>query len=142
RLPAVELHARHVSGSPEAGEIRVTVEPPRKSRAWVSPVMLTFGVVRWLHGDEAAHLAWVPSLGIEVLAVTAEERDKMLEREIRAALLRTKSLASLRTLVWLQRAKKLRLVNLPTSVTRLSPRHQAIAEEERRKEVKSVLTEV
>lgn len=138
-LPAAEWHARHLPEQPAVAEIEITLEPPRRTKAWSSPLTLKFGSVTWAHGPGGPYLGYVPTLRIEVLADTPTKRQSLLEREIRAALLRDEALASLSRLVWLQRSQKVKLVSLPAKARRLSLKQAAQADESRRHEVKSVL---
>ncbi len=141
-LPAAQLHARHVPGQPLHGEIRLTIEPERGDKTWLAPVELRFDVIRWEHPQAEASLGFVPTLGIEVVAATAAEREARFEREIRAALVRSKALSSPRELVWLQRGRKFRVITVTCSAARPGAKQAAIAAEESRKPARSVLRQV
>jgi hypothetical protein len=103
-LRPLELYRRRFTTAPEVGEIIVEVEPPEQTLAWRKAVPLRFPYVHWRQGD-AAFLAFVPALGIEILATSAEELQKEIPAQIRAQLLRTKASATLGKLVWLQRCQ-------------------------------------
>ncbi len=141
-LPAAELHARHVPGQPVHGEIRLTIEPERGDKTWLAAFELRFDVIRWEHPPAEACLGYVPALGIEIVAATAAEREARFEREIRAALVRTKVLSSPRELIWLQRVRKFRVITVPCSAARAGAKQAAIAADESRKPAKSVLRQV
>ena len=140
-LPPGEVYRRRPPGPVTAGSVTLSLDPPRRSFVWREPVELTFSIVRWSHGEEA-HLAYVPALGIEVLADRPEDLDTLLPAHIRAALMRTRAAASLRPLVWLQRGRLLRVENVTVSVDVRSPKEVAREAEKNRERKKSVLREV
>ncbi|HKB40104.1 MAG TPA: hypothetical protein VKD72_26950, partial [Gemmataceae bacterium] len=119
-LPPEDLFRRHAAGAPETAEVTLDLPPPPRSVAWRRPVSLTFPVVRWAHGS-AAHVAYVPALGIVVLAESADDLNTLLPEHIHAALLRMRA-GSLGSLVWLQRCRKLRLHEMTFSAHVLTPR--------------------
>src|SRR5262245_39892043 len=65
----VAIYRRQPSGDPETGEVQLILEPPAGSLAWRKAITLKLPIVRWNHGD-AAQIAYVPSLGIEVVATS------------------------------------------------------------------------
>ena len=81
--PAASLLRRQVGGEPAASGVDLALEPPTGSVLWREPLGLHFPVLRWSHGTDA-EIAFVPALGIEVLAAKPEELDERLPREIRA----------------------------------------------------------
>lgn len=107
QLPPGSISQRHLAGEVVAGSETVVVRPPARSLAWRAPVELTLPLVRWAHGDEA-HLAYLPTLGLEVQARSPEELKERLPRELRAALFRAKAGTSLRRLCELGRCTELR----------------------------------
>jgi ATP-dependent Clp protease ATP-binding subunit ClpC len=100
-LAPLEIHRRRFSGDVELSEVEMTIDPPARSVAWRTAVTLRFDIVRWAHG-ESAYLAYVPALGIEIVAANAEELSERIPKEIRAHLLRTKAAGSLVHLMGLQ----------------------------------------
>src|SRR5262249_12227288 len=106
-LDAVALHRRHAPDAVEVIAVPLTLEPPTRAAAWRTPVTLSFPAVRWAHGEDA-QLAFVPALGIEVVAPTPEDLERLLPAHVRAALFRTKAAHSLGTLALLQRCRSLR----------------------------------
>jgi ATP-dependent Clp protease ATP-binding subunit ClpA len=124
----------------ELGVVEVTVEPPPHSAAWREPVVLRLPVLRWQHGDDAA-LAFVPALGIEVVAGSALEREEMLPRHVSVAILRNKA-RSLEKLVWLARAATVRVEEGRFTAELPTPKQAALAEQEEQEKQGSVLTEV
>ncbi|HZS03912.1 MAG TPA: AAA family ATPase [Blastocatellia bacterium] len=124
-LPPIELHRRHSVGEPVVSEVAIELEPPSRSVAWRRPVALRFHVVRWAHGDNA-HLAFIPALGIEIIASNAEELEAQIPRHIHTHLLRTKAAASLGPLVWLQRCRSLEIERLSFTASIHTPKQIAM----------------
>jgi ATP-dependent Clp protease ATP-binding subunit ClpA len=138
--PTLQLHCRHAGELPEVAAVTVVLDPPPRSAAWREPVTLTFHAVRWVHGE--AHVAFVPALGIEVVAGKPEELEPRLAGHLRAALLRSEAATSLGRLVWLQRGQTVQVESLTFTATLKTPKQQALADEEAREAKKSVLEEV
>lgn len=139
-LPAGEFHRRRVAGEPAVRAVEVTVTPPHRSIFWKEPVRLRFQYVCWDHGEHA-RIAYVPSLGIEVLAEPAEDLERRVAEHIRFALARRKDTVSLKRLVpyggacELTLAPRVLLARIPTP-------KQAAREKETQEPQKSVLEEV
>ena len=91
-IDALELQRRRFTTTPEIAEAMVEVASPQRSLAWRKPIPLRFPYVHWQHG-ETAFLAFVPALGIEILATSASELTRQTPLQIRAHLLRTKATA-------------------------------------------------
>src|SRR5512143_2269860 len=81
------LHSRHAIGPMEQDRIQMVLDPPPKSVAWRNPLRLEFDIVRYAHGEQAV-IAYVPALGIEVVARDAGELQERLPASVRAHLLR------------------------------------------------------
>jgi ATP-dependent Clp protease ATP-binding subunit ClpA len=140
-LPPLEQHRRRAAGKPEVREVELLAEPPARSAAWRSPITLKFPAVCWRHG-EAAWLAFVPALGIEVIARDQAQLDELLPRHLRAALMRARAIASLRELVWLQRCRALRVDQYSFTANLPSPKQIAAQRAASDEKKKSVLEEV
>ncbi|MCI0339461.1 MAG: AAA family ATPase [Acidobacteria bacterium] len=141
--PLVSIYQRHPAGEPEIGEVEVTLAPPLQSVIWRRPITLKLPIVRWSHG-EFAQIAYIPPLGIEVVATTPPTRtalDKLVTQHIRAALGRSGALNSLGKLVWLQRHRDLKIERLSIEVSLLSPKQIAARNQERDENKQSVLAE-
>ena len=123
----LEVYRRHACGTPQGGTVTVVLEPPRRSVAWTKPVALRFHVLRWCQG-ERAHVGFVPALGIEVVARSAAELDRLLPGHIRFALARGRAAASLASLVRLQRTRALHVDALSFGARVASPREAALAD--------------
>src|SRR5436190_4800231 len=140
KVPQAELFRRRGPRDVRAEPVTVELPPPRHSPAWRDPVRLTLPTVRWRHGDEA-RVAFVPALGIEVVAAEEEHLEPMLQRHIRVALARLRAL-TLQGLTWLDRCERLLLEGAPFVLELPSPRQSAIAEAEQRQARESILPEV
>ena len=125
-LEPLELYRRRFTTAPEIAEAIVEIAPPEHSLAWRKPLQLRFQYVQWTHG-EGAHLAYVPALGIEILATSVAELTAQIPQQIRAHLLRTKATATLGKLVWLQRCQSLAIETLSFQATLRTPKQIAIA---------------
>ena len=134
------LYRRHLGGSPISDRLTITLEPPR-GVAWREPVTLTFPFVRWAHGEDA-HIAFIPALGVEVVAEDAEELQRVLLDQVRFALMRLRKIGSLEPLLWLQRCQDLRLEEISYTATVLSPKQAALKEHEQSQRPESVLPQV
>ena len=94
----LDLHKRHFVALPAIDEITFTLGPPPKSLAWREAVALRFHAACFQQGDDA-HIAYIPALGIEIIARNPEELREMLPAQIHAHLLRRKQAASLGELI-------------------------------------------
>ncbi|MCI0486711.1 MAG: AAA family ATPase [Blastocatellia bacterium] len=139
--PVLALHARRNSALPEIASCELLIDPPSPGIAWRKPVSLGFDILHWRHGDEAL-IAYVPALGIEVIAKNLEELETIVPAQIRAHLLRTKAASSLGGLVRLQRSRMILLDQCRLTTTIQTPKHKAAQSEEDKGSKKSVLEEV
>ena len=124
-----------------ASRVLLALEPPTGSVLWREPLPLTFPVLRWRHGADA-ELAYVPALGITVVAGRQEELDRRLPHEIRAALARLQSVPTLDHLAMLQRATRLRVEPLIVNVEIPSAKQRAQTADLEREKAPSVLARV
>ncbi|MBL8148497.1 MAG: ATP-dependent Clp protease ATP-binding subunit [Blastocatellia bacterium] len=135
------LYTKHLPSKPELGKISIEVLPSQKTTTfWRKPVLLMFHTVCWQHGEEAVIIS-IPALGIEVIAKDHKELDKLVEREVRAELMRRKALSSLEPLIWLQRIASLSLKDVSVSADIKTPKKLAQGEKDS-KEEKNILDEV
>lgn len=124
---AVELFRRHQTGPVSVASLTLTLAPPPRSAAWRQAVELTLPVVRWTHGEDY-HLAYLPTLGIEVVAATEDALNDLLPKHARSALLRSKRLA-LHRLARLERCRTLESIELRFEANVLSPKRRVQADE-------------
>jgi ATP-dependent Clp protease ATP-binding subunit ClpC len=139
-LPPSELYRHQIGGVPFASTVSLSLEPPHGSILWRRPLSLTFPVVRWSHASEA-EVAFVPALGIAVVASTASRLEELLADELQMGLARMDKL-TLRRLVECQRAPHLVVESLPVAVNLRSPKMRALAAEREREQAPSVLAAV
>ncbi len=124
RQPLLEFHRRSRPGAVDLREFVVEVEPPSRTPHWTTPVSLRFHAVTWRHG-EAAAIAYVPALDIEVVARTTDELAASVDREVRVALMRAKANTSLRRLAWLARRKSVEVVPVTWGIDVRTPKQIA-----------------
>jgi ATP-dependent Clp protease ATP-binding subunit ClpC len=142
-MALVAIYRRQPSGDPETGEVQLILEPPAGSLAWRRAITLKLPIVRWSHGD-AAQIAYVPSLGIEVVATSPPSTaalNKLTVQHIRAALGRNERLKSLGKLIRLERCHALKIEPLELDVNLQTPRRIAARDRERDENKQSVLAE-
>ena len=143
--PPGSIYRRRLEELPRAASVRVEVPPLRDDVGRRTPVTLTIHYVEWRHGGEAV-LAYVPALGIEVLAEGPRQLAEQLVPQIRSALARRKSADSLRELVLLDRVRRLSVrplgvrVKLPT--LKQAAQHQRDAWQRERSVLKETATDL
>lgn len=138
---ALALHRRHYTGQAELGEALVTINPPPKSLLWRKPVELTFAVVRFAQGD-AAQIAYVPALDIEIIGKDMEELNREIPAQIHAHLLRLKMNDSLGKLIWLERIQNVTLAHTTFAATIRTPKQVSMSRYAENEDKRSTLAEV
>jgi ATP-dependent Clp protease ATP-binding subunit ClpC len=127
----------------ESFEINVVLEPPEKRLTWREPIDLRLDVLRWSQG-EAAHIALIPALGIEVLSTKLTDlqenpdQSSMLQRHARVELQRRGALGNLLSLILLNRTHALTVARAFFQADIRSPK-QVMASAGKKKEKKSTL---
>ena len=128
----------------ESFELNLTLEPPAKRLTWREPIDLRLDVLRWSQG-EAAHIALIPALGIEVLSTRSSDllpdldQTSMLQQHARAELQRRGAMANLLSLILLNRTRGLTVVPASFEAEIRTPK-QVMASAGQKKEKKSSLT--
>jgi ATP-dependent Clp protease ATP-binding subunit ClpC len=135
----VELHRRRWKGQADVRFFRLQLDPPPRTPAWVQPIEFVLPHVCWTHGE--ARIAFFPALGVEVLADSPEELERLLPKHIRSALLRTKALR-LDHLIWLQRCQTLQVESLELPLKLPSPKQTAMEAEESQSEKEPIIKQV
>ena len=107
----------------EVDAVRVKLQPVRRQKAWLGPVTIDLPLVRWCQ-TPTMHIAFLPTLGIEVVAETAEELAERLSREAHMTLQRTKVASSLYELAQLQRCTKLEVAHEQNRITTLTSKEK------------------
>ncbi len=120
----------------ESFEINLVLDPPEKRLTWRAPIDLRLDVLRWSQG-EAAHVALIPALGIEVLSTKSTDL-QMLERHIRAELQRRGALSNLLNLLLLNRTRGLTVSSAFCQAEIRTPK-QVMASAGKKEEKKSTL---
>jgi ATP-dependent Clp protease ATP-binding subunit ClpA len=139
--PLDHLFRRHLCGTPELTHVEVTVPTPAGFRFWREPLRLRLPVIQWPHRTDAA-IAYIPALGIHILAATPEERKTKLVPEARAALARLQITQKLESVVWVSRASRARLQRREISVAPKSVKQRALALLDELQETTSTLEQV
>src|SRR6185369_14193903 len=127
----------------ESFEINLVLDPPEKRLTWREPIDLRLDVLRWNQG-EAAHIALIPALGIEVLSTKLTDlqpnadQTSMLQRHVRAELQRRGALANLLSLMLLSRTRGLTVTKAFFQSNVRSPK-QVMASAGKKKDKKSTL---
>lgn len=138
--PPLELHRRLAAGTAQIDQVTLELAPPKVSTAWSTPLSLRFHLLRWEHGDQAS-IAYIPALGIEVVAPRPDQLDKMVVDQIRLALARTRFSQRLFDLIQLQRIEGLKVEAQTISIDIRTPREIA-AEEVKEDARKPVIEDV
>lgn len=135
-----QLLRRHLGGVPETSSVDVLLDPFPGNGAWREPLKLNFPVLHWQHAGFA--LAFIPALGIEVVANKPGRMDQQLQEEIRAALMRGRKPLTLERLVACQRLARVTALPRTFTVDILSARQRQLTEERRQGERPSILAQV
>ena len=138
------LHQRSLgSRAIQVRDVQVEIRPPKESIHWRQPVTLRFDFVTWSHTDQA-QIAYVPVLGIEVMANSVEKLDELIPRHIHAELARRRASRSLRELMMLQRCRCVEAASSTYSYTILPPKEKVLQarQDEQAAEDKGSLTTV
>ena len=124
-----ELHERQIPDLPEAAQITFVLQPVQRSSAWKESVTLTFPLIIWKH--ESHRIAYLPDLGIEVVADTDsdEELFRRVEEDSRTALLRGGHAKSLLGLALVQRTRRLEVASSSLNLYPESPKERWVRSE-------------
>ena len=125
--PLLDIHRHELVTATSLKTVDIEVEPPVHVEWWRQPITLKFHVIIFESGGSYVR-AYIPTLGIEVLATSDEELEEQLPSEIRFALARMKALTSLPELVHLARCRKVVTSDVETSLAPKSPTQRAQAE--------------
>jgi ATP-dependent Clp protease ATP-binding subunit ClpA len=134
------LHRRLTGTAPQVHELRMRLVPAAKRADWREPVELCLDYVTWQEADDQ-HLAFVPALGVQVIASKAEHLPRRVEAHARLVLLERVKQVKLRDLAACQGARILRAEELGVTAKFKTPR-QVEEEATKEGEKKSVLGEV
>jgi len=134
------LFRRTIPPSIETLELNLRLEPPVRRLTWREPIDLRLDVVHWRH-PEHAHIAYIPSLGIEVVSTKLEDLVAvgMLERHARAELMRRRATSSLKELIMLEQTRGVSVMGVRTMATIRSPKQIAATAGQREEKKTSAL---
>ncbi|MCC7510265.1 MAG: ATP-dependent Clp protease ATP-binding subunit [Planctomycetes bacterium] len=119
-----ELYRRASAGAPEVREFTVELPPARELTLWRGPLTLTFHAACWSHGT--TELAFLPALGIEVIADNRTELEARVPREILLHIQRTHLNESWGRLLLVQRCLELQTFPLPLEPEIQSPKEREV----------------
>ncbi|MCF7785231.1 MAG: AAA family ATPase [Prosthecobacter sp.] len=139
-VPAASLHRRMTGKDERVEQITFTLEPAKKRADWKEPVELRFDYITWAESDDL-HLAFVPVLGVQVIAAKPEQIAARVEAHVRLTLVDRVKQVSLKRLALSQCVKALRVDELDVTANIQTPRELEEAKEGEKK-TKSVLREV
>jgi len=139
------LFRRTIPPSIETLELNLRLEPPVRRLTWREPIDLRLDVVHWRH-PEHAHIAYIPSLGIEVISTKLDDlipagtgEMSMLERHARAELMRRRTTSSLKELIMLEQTRGISVMRVRTMATIRSPKQIAATAGQREEKKTSAL---
>lgn len=122
------------------GSISISLECPRELPFWGEPIELSFPFLTW--ETSTGPVAFVPSLGIEVVLGSDREWEDELDYQIRFAINRRRINRRLFDLSLLQRCRRLELDRVKWNAYPLSPKERVMREQKDEDAVKPVLGEV
>lgn len=122
--PPATLHRRLTGKNARVEEATLTVAPPKNRADWTQPVDLRFAYITWTESDDL-HLAFVPGLGLQVIASKADQIAPRVEAHIRMALVDRAARVTLKDLAQSQVPIAIRVNELQVSATIKTPRERA-----------------
>lgn len=139
-LTPADLVRRQPQSAPKLDEFSIDIDPPRRSAAWEQPVTLKLSLLKWSHPTDG-WIAWIPALGIQVIAAQEAELARLLPAHIRGYFQRIHLGVTLRQLAELQRTSRVWLLPCQVEVPVKSPQQWQREADEARQPQKSVLKE-
>jgi DNA polymerase III delta prime subunit len=125
--PAVTLHRRRIVVAPELHEVEINLDPPKRLPEWQEPVVLRVPVVWWVE-DGDLHQAYVPALGILVMAPRKPLLEERIKGHIRLILTGRRKKLGLRDLAQVARIESLKLGKIELSAKIATPKELAISQ--------------
>ena len=141
--PPEEVQRRQPGAQVIPAKVSVRVGPPngQKTVVWSEPVTLDLPYVHWLHGSGVA-IAYVPCLGIEVVAADEQALQNRIVPEVGEAILREGFSNSLLDLAYLDRGREIEVHTRDWMLTPRSPVDEYRASQGEEKDSEAVLDEV
>jgi ATP-dependent Clp protease ATP-binding subunit ClpA len=141
QIPPGEVYRYLLSDLPEIRTLTLEVPPLRDDVLRRQSVELPLQYVVWPHGGDAL-IAYVPALGIEVLAEDERQLAELLQPQMKLALSRTRSAHSLRDLAALARYRELQVRPLRLKIKLPTLKEAALRRESEAEQQKSLLKEI
>ena len=141
--PPEEVQRRQPGAKVIPAKVSVKVGPPngQKTVVWSEPVTLDLPYVHWLHGSGVA-IAYVPCLGIEVVAADEQALQNRIVPEVGEAILREGFSNSLLDLAYLDRGREIEVHAREWKLTPRTPVDEYRASQGEEKESEAVIDEV
>ncbi len=140
-LTPADLVRRQPHTTPTLDELLIEIDPPRRSAAWERPVALKLSLLKWSHTTDG-WIAWIPALGIQVIAAQEAELSRLLPAHVRGYFQRIHQGVTLRQLAELQRTTRIWLLPCQVEVPVKTPQQWQLEADEAKQPQKSVLKEV
>lgn len=139
-LPVQAMHRRLTGQSAQLKELKVILDPPKKRADWRSPVELLLHYTTWEEAPDC-HMAFVPALGIQILAAKPEQIPARVEEHVRLVVVSRAKTVLLQHLARLQLVQAVRVDEVAVTAHVKTPR-QLEEEKEKPATHKSVLEQV
>jgi ATP-dependent Clp protease ATP-binding subunit ClpA len=136
-----DLYRYLMAEMPEVRSLNLEVAPLKDDHLRRHGIELPLQYLVWPHGADAI-VAFVPALGIEVLANDERQLAELLEPQLRLALSRSKANKSLHELVHLERFRELKVRPLRMRVRLPTLKEAAQRKETEAKQEKSLLKQI
>lgn len=136
-VPAPTLHRRVTGKDASVERMTLTLEAPKKRADWQVPVELRLDYLTWSEADDL-HLAFIPVLGVQVIAAKAEQIAECVEAHARLSLVDRVKRVTLAGLARTQIVRELRVDELSVTADIKTPRELEEQKDGEKKE-KSVL---
>jgi ATP-dependent Clp protease ATP-binding subunit ClpC len=130
--PAASMYRRRLAIQAEIDSVMVEFDPPKRSPDWEKTAVLTFAVVRWAEREDLFH-AFVPELGIQVMAHRPELLMDRVRAHIRLVLISRHKRLTLSLLTTVQRVDAIRLGQVSVSAHLPEPREIELTSEQSKK---------
>lgn len=120
-VTATTLHRRVTGKGARVEQMTLSLEAPKRRADWQMPVELRFDYLTWSEADDL-HLAFVPILGVQVMAAKAEQVAERVEAHVRLSLVDRVKRVSLAHLARTQIVHALRVDELGVTADIKTPR--------------------
>lgn len=139
-VPVATLHRRTTGKDARVEQLTLTLEPPKKRADWTTPVELRLDYLTWTEADDL-HLAFVPVLGLQIMAARPEQIPERVEAHVRLTLVERAKHVTLKRLADTQVVRELRVDEIGVTADIKTPR-QIEEEKDGEEKAASVLRKV